>query len=108
MSEKLHKCVYIHDIQIILGTQVAFTYKKKSFHGTIARTNTEEHKTLLIDKLYNLSDLIANGAVFNKWAFQKSQIWKTSDLSNDDLLSDMSSYTDAMDFFDNLHNEKAS
>ena len=39
-------------------------------------------------------------------SFSKSQIWKTSDLSNDDLLSDMSSYTDAMDFFDNLHNEK--
>ncbi|MFM7985578.1 MAG: hypothetical protein ACKPKO_40330, partial [Candidatus Fonsibacter sp.] len=90
---------------IVVGTKIAFTCKKKQYHGTIARTNTDQHKTILIDNLYNQADLIINGTKIAKAAFKIIDITNLR-LSDDELLNDINSYNTAIDYFDNMDKEK--
>ena len=95
------KTVVINDISIVVGTKIAFTCKKKQYHGTIARTNTDQHKTILIDNLYNPADLITDGTTLNKSVFKIADM-KHLRLSDNELLNDISSYNTTINYFDSI------
>ena len=92
----------------MIGTKVAVTYTNIPYHGTIARTNTEQHTTILLDKLYKPLDISTNRPVCKTAVFTNAHLTDVR-LSDDELLIDVFSFNIAMTFVEiYMHKEKES